>query len=505
MTLTSLQNGSDIRGIAIATTEYAQTLTPEISEAVGRGLVNWLVTEKKLEVKLVEGQLKIAVGQDSRLSGDSLKAALIKGITSQGVAVIDTGLSTTPAMFKATQFPEFDCDAGVMITASHLPYYFNGIKIFSRDGGAEHEDIAYILNHTLPNDQTVTGQVIEADLITPYAQDLVAKIRQGSGLSDPKPLTGFHIIVDAGNGAGGYFAEKVLAALGADTTGSQFLEPDGHFPNHIPNPDNAEAMASIRQAVLDNGADLGVIFDTDVDRSAVVDQFGNTLNRNNLIAVLAKIVLDTEPGSTIVTNSPTSTHLKRFIEHLDGKQVRYLCGYRNVINKAIDLNAAGVYTPLAIETSGHAAFKENDFLDDGAYVVAKILMLLPQLQAENRVLSDLIADLQQPVETQEVRFKIKLPTYRLYGEQVIVDLADFIAASEGFDVDEDNEEGIRANVSGDMGQGWFLLRMSLHEPLLVLQVENDVVGKNAGVFRKLADFFSHYTDLDQSALKQCLK
>lgn len=505
MRITDLQNGSDIRGIAIATPEDTITLTPEVAQAVGRGLVNWLVAEKQLGTQLEQEKLTVAVGQDSRLSGDALKAALIAGITSQGAHVIDTALSTTPAMFKATQFPDFDCDAAVMLTASHLPYYFNGIKIFSRDGGAEHEDIHYVLTHTDNNAQTNSGHVSQKDLLTPYAQDLVNQIIKGTGLADPQPLTGYHIIVDAGNGAGGYFAEKVLAVLGADTSGSQFLEPDGHFPNHIPNPDNPEAMASIRQAVLAHQADLGVIFDTDVDRSAVVDQFGNTLNRNNLIAVLSKIVLDKTPKATIVTNSPTSTHLKKFITQLGGKQVRYLCGYRNVINKAIQLNQAGIDTPLAIETSGHAAFRENDFLDDGAYVIAKILMLLPQLKADNRQLSNLIADLQQPVETQEIRFKINLADYRPYGEQVIQDLEAFITATADFDTDTDNEEGIRVNLTGDYGQGWFLLRMSLHEPLLVLQVENDVLGKNHLVFETLATFFNQFQPLDKSALAKMLK
>ena len=211
MQITDLQNGSDIRGIAIATPEYPITLTPEVAETVGRGLVNWLVVEKQLGNQLEQEKLTIAVGQDSRLSGDELKAALIAGITSQGAHVIDTALSTTPAMFKSTQFSDFDCDAAVMLTASHLPYYFNGIKIFSREGGAEHEDIHYILTHTAKNTQTSLGNISKKDLLTPYAQDLVNQIIKGVGLADSQPLTGYHILVDAGNGAGGYFAEKVLA------------------------------------------------------------------------------------------------------------------------------------------------------------------------------------------------------------------------------------------------------------------------------------------------------
>lgn len=336
----------------------------------------------------------------------------------------------------------------------------------------------------------------------PYAQDLLQKIRQGMGTNEEKPLAGLKIIVDAGNGAGGFFAEKVLLPLGADTNGSQFLEPDGHFPNHIPNPDNKEAMASIREAVLREQADLGIIFDTDVDRSAVVTKSGEPLNRNNMIAVLSKIILAEHPGTRIVTNSPTSNHLKTFIEALGGQQVRYISGYRNVINKAIELNEAGLDTQLAIETSGHAAFKENFFLDDGAYVIAKLLMMLPQLQQQGTTLDELIAALQQPAETQELRFAIQQADYQDYGRQVIADLADHLLP--GWQIDPENEEGIRINLTAPYGQGWFLLRMSLHEPLLVLQIENDEAGHLPAVVQAIGRFLSQYEAIDQSKLTQFL-
>lgn len=495
-----LQNGSDIRGIAISTAEANANLTSKEAEKIAVGVLNWL--EKKYGTKKT---WKIAIGHDSRLSANELKSGLIKGFLSSKVELVDVGLATTPAMFMATQFEDYDCDAALMITASHLPYYFNGIKIFSKTGGAEKEDIAYILENSQAIDsKEVQGRIEKRKLIPSYAADLVEKIRRGIPNGGEQPLTCFHIIVDAGNGAGGFFAQEVLEKLGAKTVGSQFLEPDGHFPNHIPNPDNKEAMASIQKAVVENGADLGVIFDTDVDRAAVVDHSGQTINRNNLIAVLAKIVLTEHPGSAIVTNSPTSSHLKTFIEELGGKQVRYLCGYRNVINKAVELNEAGIDTQLAIETSGHAAFKENYFLDDGAYVIAKILMLLPKLQEENQSLTDLITQLKQPAETQEIRFKIEGKDYRDRGEQVIIDFKEWIEVQPGMSVDLDNEEGVRVNVEQQYGAGWFLLRMSLHEPLLVLQIENDVEGMNRKVLTTLKDFFADRAFLDNHALDRYL-
>ncbi|HFI0272980.1 TPA: phosphomannomutase/phosphoglucomutase [Streptococcus suis] len=494
-----LQNGSDIRGIAIATDEYAVKLTPQATKEIVRGLIHWLTQNQELSTLYKEGKLTIGIGRDSRLSGPDLADAFIEEAVGLGVQVIDFGMATTPALFMSTQYPQFACHAGVMITASHLPYYFNGLKIFSQNGGAEHEDIDYILSHTEAFPALSLGSLTHADLITPYAQDLVDKIRTACDGQD-KPLTGLNIIVDAGNGAGGFFAEKVLAELGADTTGSQFLEPNGTFPNHVPNPDNKEAMESIRQAVLKQGADLGIIFDTDVDRAALVTKSGQILNRNNLIAVLAQITLFEHPGTSIVTNSPTSEHLKDFIESLGGKQIRYISGYRNVINRAIAANQAGVDCQLAIETSGHAAFKENYFLDDGTYVAAKILMLLPQLQKDGKSLDDLIAQLKQPLETQEVRFKLEVEDYRALGEQVIADLQATSIA--GFIFNPENEEGVRFDVTDPYGDGWFLLRMSLHEPLLVLQIENDQAGYMPSILKRLSEFLDGYPAVNQTKLKE---
>lgn len=496
-----LQNGSDIRGIAIATDEYAVNLTTQATQNIVRGLIHWLIQDSELAQIYQQGQLTIGIGRDSRLSGPDLVSTFTEEAVRLGIQMIDFGIATTPALFMSTQYPQFKCHAGVMITASHLPYYFNGIKIFSANGGAEHDDIDFILSHYEDLPSSRLGSVTQADLMTPYAQDLVTKIRQACK-GQEKPLSGLNIIVDAGNGAGGFFAGKVLAELGADTTGSQFLDPDGTFPNHIPNPDNKEAMESIRQAVLKQGADLGIIFDTDVDRAALVTKSGSILNRNNLIAVLSQIILAEHPGTSIVTNSPTTEHLKVFIEGLGGKQIRYISGYRNVINKALETNKAGIDCQLAIETSGHAAFKENYFLDDGTYVAAKILMLLPKLQAQGQSLDDLIAQLKQPVETQEVRFKLESPDYRKLGEQVIATLRQ--TQFEGFTFNPENEEGVRFDLTAPYGEGWLLLRMSLHEPLLVLQVENDQAGHIPAVLQTISTFLDKYPTVNQEKLKELM-
>ena len=218
-----------------------------------------------------------------------------------------------------------------------------------------------------------------------------------------------------GNGAGGFYAGKVLEPLGANTKGSQFLDPDGTFPNHIPNPENEAAMAAICQAVLDNQADFGIIFDTDVDRSAAVDSQGNELNRNRLIALISAVVLREHPGSTVVTDSITSDGLATFITGLGGVHHRFKRGYKNVINESVRLNEAGQASWLAIETSGHGAMKENYFLDDGAYLVSKLLGELAIAKQSGKVLTDLIAELKEPVDSEEYRLKILAEDFQTQG------------------------------------------------------------------------------------------
>ncbi len=472
----ALQNGSDIRGIAIATPEQAATLTIERTKKIGQAFVAWL------QSRVPGKELKIAIGMDSRISGQDLKQALFDGMAPADVTIIDCGMATTPAMFMATLYDDFCVDGSIMITASHLPYQYNGLKFFTATGGAEHDDIEEILAMTnlLREASGNKAQIVEKDLLTVYAADLVEKIRAGID-EGFEPLKGQHIVVDAGNGAGGFFVEKVLEPLGATTTGSQFLDPDGTFPNHESNPDNKEAMQALKNAVLTNKADLGIIFDTDVDRSALVDANGQALNRNNLIALISAVLLKENPGATIVTNSATSQHVEDFIVGLGGKQDRYLTGYRNVINRAIELDAE-----LAIETSGHAALKENYYLDDGAYLVAKLLMANTDLPA-------LIKDLKQPEETMEYRFVIVEEPIQENGTTVITDFKAYLNKQEGIRVITDHLEGVRA----DFDEGWFIVRMSLHEPLLVWTLESDKAGALAPLVERLMPFFMEQNCLDR--------
>ena len=299
---------------------------------------------------------------------------------------------------------------------------------------------------------------------------------------------------------GGFYAGKVLEPLGADTSGSQFLEPDGTFPNHIPNPENEEAMAAIRQAVLWHRADFGIIFDTDVDRSAAVDSQGNELNRNRLIALASAVVLREHPGSTIVTDSITSDGLAAFIAELGGIHHRFKRGYKNVINESIRLNESGSESWLAIETSGHGAMKENYFLDDGAYLVSKLLVELALAKQSGKVLTDLIASLKEPADSKEYRLKILASDFKTHGNEVIESLREFVSQQADWQIVPNNYEGIRVACTAPDAEGWFLLRLSLHDPVLPLNIESNVSGGTVKIGARLAKFFKGVDNLDISAL-----
>ena len=493
MDYSKLQNGSDIRGVALEGIEGEHVnLTEQACRDIGRGFVLWL-TEK-----LGKKDVKVFIGRDSRLSGPDLITWASEAMAKEGATVVNVGLASTPAMFMSTITESSDADGAVMVTASHLPFNRNGYKFFTKDGGLEKEDIKAILGYA-GSDATVEnpakGSVTDGSFMDAYGEILREKIKKETG--EEMPLTGLKIVVDAGNGAGGFFVEKVLEPLGADTTGSQFLEPDGSFPNHIPNPENEEAMAAITHAVKANKADLGIIFDTDVDRAGAVLSDGSELNRNRLIAMMATILLRGHEGAVIVTDSITSTGLAEFIAAKGGVHHRFKRGYRNVINESIRLNNEGKESLLAMETSGHGALKENYFLDDGAYLMVKLLIELSKAKKEGYTLESLLADLKEPKEAKELRFKIMTEDFKTYGAKVLEDLKAFAEAKEGYSIAPNNYEGIRVNV----GDGWFLLRLSLHDPILPLNIESDSEGGVKKIAVELADFLKQYELLDTENIK----
>mgnify|MGYP004536657717 FL=1 len=490
------KSGTDIRGVASEGVEgQSVNLTNEVITDITKGFVKWLCDKTGKN----STELTVAVGRDSRISGPRIMEQVEKALMAGGVQVLNCGLASTPSMFMTTV--DLKCDGAVQITASHHPFNRNGLKFFTVDGGLESENITALLENAENKsfvDNCSGGTTKTVDYMSQYCKHLRDMICKGVNSKNyEKPLEGFKIVVDAGNGAGGFYADKVLAPLGADTTGSQFLEPDGMFPNHVPNPEDAVAMSFISKAVLDNKADLGVIFDTDVDRGGAVDHTGNEINRNRLVAVAAAIALENAKGGTIVTDSTTSAGLKAFIEEdLHGRHHRFKRGYKNVINEAIRLNKEGIDCPLAIETSGHAAMRENYFLDDGAYLCTKIIIKMAQLRSQGKDISDLTATLKEPVESREIRFKITDSDFRATGNRIIKELEEYAKAQPGWLLADDSREGVRVSFGENDGDGWFLLRLSVHDPIMPLNVESNKSGGIDIILDKLMAFLRNCSGLE---------
>lgn len=508
-----LQNGSDIRGISLTGVPGENpNLTPDEAKDIARGFLIWLCrkTGKKAS------EISIAIGRDPRVSGKRLLDGLMDGFGPYGIKAYDCGLASTPAMFMATLFPQFKCDGGIMITASHLPYNRNGFKFFTGEGGLEKADIAEILKYAEDENSGIDvlgeptnadgythrlGQRIfaaeRAELMPVYCQHLRKLIIDGVQQGE-KPLAGMKIVVDAGNGSGGFFARDVLAPLGADISDSQFLDPDGTFPHHAPNPEDKDAMHSVSMKTLSSGADFGLIFDTDVDRSAAVDGRGREIARNGIVAMAAALVAEAHSGTTVVTDSITSRQLTEFLEKKLGlKHLRYKRGYRNVINKALELNENGIDSQLAIETSGHAAFKENYFLDDGAYLAVKIVIKAARLKREGKTLDSVIEELQEPADEKEIRIPITCGDFGEYGDRILAELEQRIRASKDMTLEEPNYEGVRISFDG----GWCLIRKSLHDPIMPVNMASDREGGCREIKDVMEKLLAGYEHLDLSVME----
>ncbi len=496
-----LQNGAEIRGVAMEGIigEHV-ALTEEKVARLSQSFATWLTRQTG---KALVG---VGIGTDSRLTGPRFVEAAQNAITRAGHTVINCGLASTPAMQISTTLPDVKADGAIMFTGSHSPFNRNGMKFFAAGKDvtvSQLDEIIEIATQPSPDDAAEVGAVRIYNVLAAYAHRLreiaISDLKYlGKGA---RPLDGLKIIIDAGNGAGAFFATHVLRPLGADITGSQSLTPDGRFPNHVPNPDDYEAMRNIASAVSMAKADLGILFDADVDRVAIVDAEGHNINRNELVALTSAIVLGDNPGTKVVTDSITSTGLSKFIiEELGGRHCRYQRGYRNVIAEARRLNEVGEQCHLAIETSGHAAFLDNDFRDDGAYFALKLVVKLAQLKSEGRTLFSLIERLVVPLETRELRLPIVDNDFRRVASDITNGLRQYVSHVAGWEVVERNYDGLRVMCQGDDEQGWFICRLSLHDPVLPLNIESDVEGGVALIINKLKLFFRHMQAVDSTCL-----
>ena len=188
---------------------------------------------------------------------------------------------------------------------------------------------------------------------------------------------------------------------------------------------------------------------------------------------------------------------------LGGKHHRFRRGYKNVINESLRLNSMGINSPLAIETSGHAALRENYFLDDGAYLITKIIILLANLKKEGKTPADLIKHLPKPLEEKELRFRILDENFRVCGQEIINEFEQYAKNREGWHIADDNHEGLRVSLDKNHGDGWMLLRLSVHDPILPFNAESNSEGGVKQIIGEFSRFIKSQKSVDCSVLEGC--
>ncbi len=450
--------------------------------------------------------LRLAVGRDDRPSGERIMAALIRGITAADSDVLDCGLCPAPALFATIATGEAPADGAVMVTASAVNPGLNGFTFASSRGGLKPAEVSELLELAAKS-EVPERLVAPRDAVSPYFEGLrrvAAKYLEDDAL---KPLLGMRVVLDA-RGSFGRACADFLDGLGVDTEGS--LIPAENEADRITTPEDPDTLQALSRAVLDNRADMGVVFSADGSRAAIVGPDGRAVTGNRLIALIAAMLLDERPGSTIVTDSVTSSGLSSFIAEWGGIHYRFKRGYRNVIDEAIRLSGEGIDCPLAIETSGHAAFRENGFLNDGMYLVTRVICEALNRKREGLNLFSLIDDLKEPVESVEIRLPIL--DYQDWepeeeAQEIVEIILSYTLVHPEWKRSPDNREGVRItfNLDGDVNNAWFQLRMSVHDPMMVLNAESDVPGGVRTMLSQLYLLLHDVRMLDLSPLQKALE
>jgi len=421
----------DIRGVV------GKDLTLEAAEAIGRAYAVILAERG------VTGA--VAVGRDNRPSGQSLRDALVKGLTASGLDVIDVGIVPTPLLYWSLH--HLPVAAGIQITGSHNPPEYNGFKCSVGKGSLHGEGIqrlrAIIEAGKFPSG---AGKVSHEAIIDRYVADIAARIGQL-----PADLK---VVIDCGNGVGAVAAPQLFKALGSSPTWL-FAESDGTFPNHHPDPTVTENLQDLIRAVRETGSQLGIGFDGDADRIGIVDGDGTIIWGDYLLLLYARDVLArTGTGQSVIFDVKCSQALPDAIEKAGGHAVMWKTGHSLIKEKMKELKA-----PLAGEMSGHMFFTEGFYgHDDALYAAARLLRIV----ADNKqTVKQLLADVPRYVSTPEMR--VDCPDD--IKERIVADaLAHFRAKYKVSDVD-----GVRILFDG----GWGLIRSSNTQPILVLRFEAD--------------------------------
>lgn len=424
----SIFRAYDIRGIV------GESLTPESVYLIGKGLGS---------LALDSGEKEIAVARDGRLSGPSLSAALCDGILSTGCDVVDLGMAPTPVLYYATHHLPYR--SGVMLTGSHNPPNYNGLKSVI-NGKTLAEQAIQALYQRIANNHLHEGRgkKRELNLVDAYIADVVGKVK----LSRP-----LKVVIDAGNGVPGMMAPALFKALGCEVH-EIFCDVDGHFPNHHADPSQPENLQDLIGQVKVTNADIGLAFDGDGDRLGVVTSQGKIIWPDRLLMLFAKSLLQEDQGADIIYDVKCSSHLHDQIESHGGKPLMWKTGHSLIKAKMQEMQAA-----LAGEMSGHFFFKQRWYgFDDALYAGARLLEILSKETVDSDAVFAAIPD---SVNTPEL--KVLVPEAEKFTVmQQLVDGADFGNAKEVITID-----GLRVNFP----DGWGLVRPSNTTPYLVLRFE----------------------------------
>ncbi len=424
----------DIRGVV------ETDLTADVVEHIGRALGT---------LARRDGATTFGLGRDCRTHSPQLRDALVKGLTACGLEVHDFGMIPTPLLYFGVH--HFDLGGGVMITGSHNPPEFNGFKMMVGKGTLHGEDIQGMLKMIqagafIEAAQTPGGHK-EVDVISAYTDYVVGNVEMGSWPEGRK----LKVIVDAGNGVGGFVAVPLLERLGFDVTG-MFIEPDGTFPNHHPDPVKAKNLVMLIDAIKAQNADLGIAYDGDGDRIGVVDEKGQVIWGDRLMILLSRALLEVEPGATIVGEVKCSQTLFDDINAHGGNAIMWKVGHSLIKSKMKETGAL-----LAGEMSGHIFFKHRYFgFDDAIYTTARLLELLT---AKGGPLSDLLADVPTTYATAEIRLEVP--------DAIKFDIASNLATKLAGEHEVVDIDGVRVIFE----DGWGLVRASNTQPALVMRAE----------------------------------
>lgn len=382
----------------------------------------------------------VAVGYDGRITSPDLAKSLIKGLRETGINVISVGLGPSPMLYFAVK--HLKCDAGIMVTGSHNPPDYNGFKMMRQTASIYGAEIKKIGDIAAKGDFiSGAGSFEDTEILNTY----IARI-----LEDYAPKRPLKIAWDCGNGAAGQCVQTLVSKL----QGQHILlyeDIDGHFPNHHPDPTVDANLKDLINTVIKEKCDLGIAFDGDGDRIGVVDEKGNILRCDHLLAIYAKEVLAENPAATIIGDVKCSQGFFDEVKRLGGNPVMWQCGHSLVKTKMAETNA-----PLAGELSGHIFFADKYYgFDDGLYCAIRLINLIGQ----GKNLSDLIAHLPTFHSTPEIRIEVE--------EREKFNLIPLIKEGIGDNYYICDIDGVRATNDA----GWFLIRASNTQNALSLRAE----------------------------------